>query len=166
MDWCRDKIGVGHMSRFVEKYYDDIVLSTYDSILHQNLVYEAKNNLFFRIVAPIDAPAFTNLTREYCERFNQLTLDDPNVYYSSYAAHSELNNFSVLSFAQKIINEREGMNDGMVSVESAKWGDFVGIVNGSHWDLVPPKLTIDAFDRFNRIDFYFTIVTRLANMGF
>lgn len=34
-----------------------------------------------------------------------------------------------LRFSYKIILEREGDNDGMVSLSSAKWGEFKGVVN-------------------------------------
>lgn len=66
-----------------------------------------------------NAPAFTNLTTEYCAgtlyvtvAFNKVTLDDPNVHYASYAATANVTIRQPLQFAHRIVSEREGENDG------------------------------------------------------
>ena len=55
--------------------------------------------------------------------------DDPEVYYRSYASRID-GTFPVRRKAAlwKLLYEREGENDGLVSVESARWGDFKGVV--------------------------------------
>ncbi|KAI8902411.1 Alpha/Beta hydrolase protein, partial [Globomyces pollinis-pini] len=96
MDWVRDKVGVGHLSQYIRRETEDVV--------------------------PFDALAFTNLTRDYCRAFNSITHDDPEVYYSSYAASANMGILSRLAFPFHIVRKSEGENDGFVSVESAKWG--------------------------------------------
>jgi len=71
-----------------------------------------------------DYDAFEQLTRKYMmEHFNPQTPDDPLVRYFSYGAmlvHKPplLSPFRV-SF--RLLNELEGANDGLVSVESSQW---------------------------------------------
>ncbi len=63
----------------------------------------------------------------------------PFVSYYSYAGSTSLSVFSPFYLASRIVKEREGENDGIVSVDSAKWGDFRGVLNVDHWDLIPKK---------------------------
>ncbi|KAH6602322.1 hypothetical protein BASA61_001231 [Batrachochytrium salamandrivorans] len=130
----------------------------------------AKSNPLVRaIFSLMDAPAFTNLTRNYCEAFNQATPDDPNVYYSSYAAVTKVGKLAPLNFSYQIINRLEGDNDGLVSLKSAQWGEFMGTVDCDHWDLVPPKVrglaSAISGKRFDSIGLYLKIVTELADRG-
>jgi triacylglycerol lipase len=99
----------------------------------------------------LDSPAYGNLTTHYLnEHFNPLTPDDPSVKYMSVAGR--INKLSVLHplwFPKLILDaaaergyaegksgkDYEG-NDGLVSVSSAKWGEWLGVVdNCHHWDL-------------------------------
>ncbi|TWI70333.1 triacylglycerol lipase [Desulfobotulus alkaliphilus] len=60
--------------------------------------------------------------------FNPNTLDDPEVYYQSWAAKAKWGAPSVLMQVPWLIMlGLEGANDGLVSVESAKWGEFRGV---------------------------------------
>lgn len=100
-----------------------------------------------------DSPAYGNLTTHFMQgTFNPSTPDDPNVKYLSVAGRT--NKMSVLHplwFPKLILDaaaergyaeergksgkEYEG-NDGLVSVSSAKWGEWLGTVdNCHHWDL-------------------------------
>jgi len=63
-------------------------------------------------------------TTQGMERFNQENPDVPGVFYQSYAfvmptPRSDL----ALWFANYVLNRVEGPNDGLVSVESACWGE-------------------------------------------
>jgi len=97
-----------------------------------------------------DSPAYSNLTTAYLREFNSQTSDDPNVKYISVAGRN--NKLSVLHplwFPKLVLDAAaekgypkddsgksyEG-NDGLVSVKSAKWGEFIGAVDDTHhWDL-------------------------------
>jgi len=59
----------------------------------------------------------------------------------------------------------EGENDGLVSVESAKWGTYLGALEADHLDEVGllPGTTAPGFDH---LDFYLGEAERLADDGF
>ena len=66
------------------------------------------------------------------ERFNQCNPDVPGIFYQSYACvmshpFSDIN----LSTANFILNRIEGPNDGLVSVDSASWGEKVHILRSN-----------------------------------
>ena len=71
-------------------------------------------------------------TTESMAKFNQENPDVPGVFYQSYACvmshpFSDLN----LSTANAILNHIEGENDGLVTVESASWGEAVHILRSN-----------------------------------
>ncbi|KAG0348107.1 hypothetical protein BG004_006082 [Podila humilis] len=86
----------------------------------------------------IERGAAENLTTFYLKNeFNPRTPNDPKVAYFSYAASFEPGLFSRFRFPWSVIKEREGPNDGLVSVESAKWGTYVRTIpNADHMDLM------------------------------
>ena len=77
------------------------------------------------------------------ERFNRENPDVPGVYYQSYACvmSHPLSDIQ-LSTANFVLNRIEGPNDGLVSLESASWGETVhvlrsGVLRGiSHLDAI------------------------------
>lgn len=124
-----------------------------------------------------DIAAFSQLTREYMENtFNKEILNDPNVAYYSYAAKFVPGTwFNIFYPTWKIIYAREGDNDGLVSVESAKWGEFMSIIdNVNHLDLINwPNQLHQALNTlfgkkppFNAIALYLSISDMLASKGF
>lgn len=86
----------------------------------------------------LQAGAFEQLTTEYAElEFNPKTPDDPGVKYFSYGSFFRPNYFSAFRAPWRIIHEREGPNDGLVSVESSIWGEYKGsISNANHLDII------------------------------
>jgi len=86
----------------------------------------------------VSTGAFSQLTRKYMlEEFNPRTPDDPRVRYFSYGAVFEPGFWSAFKRTQEIVERFEGPNDGLVSVESAKWGTYKGTLVGvSHLDLI------------------------------
>jgi triacylglycerol esterase/lipase EstA (alpha/beta hydrolase family) len=84
-----------------------------------------------------DEPAYAHLTTDFCnDYFNPNTPDDPSVQYYSYGAATEMPAWSsLLGLPWQMVKEKEGDNDGIVSVNSAKWGTYVKTVNADHWDL-------------------------------
>jgi triacylglycerol lipase len=90
------------------------------------------------LLGMFDSPAYANLTTTYLtEIFNPRTPDDPHVRYFSVAGRTgSLNVWHPLWFPKLILNGADGGegNDGLVSVHSARWGEFLGIVEGAdHW---------------------------------
>lgn len=84
----------------------------------------------------LDAPAYANLTSDYMtQHFNPSTPDDPNVLYFSYGASKEPAPYRLLRVTWNLVKEKEGVNDGVVSVFSSRWGEYVGTVPVDHFSL-------------------------------
>lgn len=117
--------------------------------------------------APADAlSAIGELTPEHVrEEFNPGVPDHPSVRYRSYAGRAgkgtsiPINPFLVLY--NTALFEKEGINDGFVSVESARWGEFKGILDADHGVQVGLKRTPGA--SFEPEEFYLSIVRALAD---
>lgn len=82
--------------------------------------------------------AFSQLTTKYMRgEFNDKTPDVPGVRYFSYGATMRPSLWSAFRQPHRIVEREEGPNDGLVSVESAKWGTYKGtLVDVSHLDLI------------------------------
>lgn len=119
---------------------------------------------------------FKQLTRDFMQNhFNKEILDDPSVAYFSYGARVTPGYFNVFRKAWSQLYQVEGDNDGMVSVESAKWGEYIGTIdNVDHLDLVNfTNLVRYNWARFlgqpqpfNAIALYLHITDMLAKKGF
>lgn len=113
------------------------------------------------ILSVLDQPAYAMLSTRYMTRlFNPTTPNMPGIYYCSIAARAR--DMSVLHplWLPKLILDKaavagscgadtdgsrdalgtsEGGNDGLVSVRSAQWGEFLGVMeNWDHWDIRGP----------------------------
>ncbi|KAI8824358.1 Alpha/Beta hydrolase protein [Fimicolochytrium jonesii] len=182
MDWCRDSLGLGLLQDYINKQSDDVVAKHLTSHHHlpqdtntANPLSDAMTRtlrahpLIRALASPIDSPAFANLTKDYCAAFNEITPDDPSVHYASYAAVvSQMSPLAPLYFSHRIVSEREGVNDGLVSLASAKWGEFMGTVSCDHWQLLPPKMrgVVLRKSGFDSIGFYLNLATDLAERGY
>lgn len=131
-------------------------------------------DLIYRIIGDAE-PDFYEASRQftsfYCEKFNSKILNSTEVYYQSYASIME-NSFSdiFMFIPHFIIKLIEGDNDGLVTPESAKWGNFKGLISGktmrgvSHADIVDFRRR-----NYSGIDIrevYVEIIEGLKNSGF
>lgn len=122
------------------------------------------------------AEGFKQLTRAFMrEKFNPTVLDDPAVAYFSYGAKARPHFFGVFRQAWERLYQQEGDNDGMVSVESAKWGEYIGTINNvDHLDLINFtnivqynwKRLLGIPNPFNAIALYLHVTDMLAKKGF
>ncbi|KAG6853811.1 hypothetical protein C0991_001057 [Blastosporella zonata] len=118
------------------------------------------------LLSIVDSPAYANLTSNYLnEVFNPRTPDDPSVKYFSVAGRmggvsvwhpfwlpkmvldgvEEKHRAKLRAIWEQEIGgignplwaqEREWGNDGLVTVQSARWGEFLGIMEGcDHWEM-------------------------------
>lgn len=121
--------------------------------------------------------AFAQLTRRYMQdEFNPATRDRPDVRYFSYGA-AFVDTPPLLSpfrYPHGILAEAEGANDGLVSVESSRWGTYKGTLLGvSHLDLINWSNRVGWTVRewmgvkrnFNAIAFYLDMADMLAKEG-
>ena len=118
--------------------------------------------------------AFENLTTYSMEEFNKRVTDQPGTKYFSWGASFEPSLFNEFRIPHGIIYEKEGPNDGLVSVESAKWGQYMGTLQDvSHlqivgWRAAGPltKLAFGSADVFSATNFYLQICEDLAREGY
>ncbi|PNY29418.1 Lipase 2 [Tolypocladium capitatum] len=126
--------------------------------------------------AGLGTKAFAQLTTRYlADEFNPRTEDDPSVRYFSYgAAMNEPPLLSPFRLSHRVIEEAEGPNDGLVSVDSSRWGTYEGTLLGvSHLDLInwPNRVRWTVREwmgmkrTFNAIAFYLGITDMLAKEG-
>lgn len=118
------------------------------------------------LLSLIDSPAYANLTTSFLnDVFNPSTPDDPRVKYFSVASRiEEMNIWHPLWFPKMVLDdaerkarerlkataantsytssippweqENEWGNDGLVTVQSARWGEFLGTLdNCDHWEI-------------------------------
>jgi len=82
--------------------------------------------------------AFSQLTTKYMrEEFNPKTPDAKGTRYFSYGAMAHPRIWSAFRQSQRVVEREEGANDGLVSVESSKWGVYKGtLVDVTHLDLI------------------------------
>ena len=70
------------------------------------------------------------------EVFNPKVIDHPEVQYRSFAGAAGKGTLHSINPLLRPLNSmlfsREGINDGLVSVDSAKWGDFQGEIAADH----------------------------------
>jgi len=109
------------------------------------------------------------LTPEYIgQEFNPHVPDHPDVRYFSYAGVAGKGTDVPIHLFLEVLNrpllDREGPNDGFVSVESAKWGEFLGTVDADHVQQV--GLSFMMRNTFDSNQFYADIVRHLAQEGF
>ncbi|KAJ3031629.1 hypothetical protein HK097_005429 [Rhizophlyctis rosea] len=94
----------------------------------------------------LDFRAFLQLTPTYLsETFTPQTPNDPSVAYFSYGADAtrqfeKLNPIVKVAYPMfwtwEYLGTVEGPNDGLVSVESARWGEYIRTLDADHVDLI------------------------------
>lgn len=120
-------------------------------------------------------PDFYTATHQFStaesRQFNQQVIDVPEVYYQSYTSRmSRPWSHLLLSIPYCMIRPLEGDNDGLVSVESAKWGEFQGVFSNartrgiSHGDIIDLKR--EDYQGFDVVETYVQIVSKLKEKGF
>lgn len=116
--------------------------------------------------------ALWNLTPKFLNTyFNPNNPNSPSVYYQSYAGISGITGIKagdiidplLILFQPSFIGT--GYNDGLVPIDSAKWGEFKGIVRADHIDLIGQVFGTTS-KKFNHRKFYKIILSDLAKRGF
>lgn len=113
------------------------------------------------------------LSQEYMSEFNSIYLDDERVFYQSYAgitdplgvSTGDIMNPILLPFYEALQRQSAGENDGVVSVDSAKWGWFRGTLRADHLKLIG-HFPGTASRFFNHLDLYRSISQDLKYCGF
>lgn len=167
MDYLRDTIGIAS----VKPAWNEVTIDS--SALQSTSTTTPTSSpslhpLFRALVSTFDAPAFYNLTTDYCAAFNQVSPNSPSVKYYSYAAVADsIPKLAPLYIPHTIVTKAEGPNDGIVSLKSAKWGQFIGILDCDHWGIVPSKFPRpgSGIPRAKAEELYLRIATHLHDEG-
>ncbi|MCB9677205.1 MAG: hypothetical protein H6737_18955 [Alphaproteobacteria bacterium] len=119
-----------------------------------------------------------NLSADTMEAFNATVLDREDVYYASWAGKTcalldvlcQIDNggeivtpmFGATQLGLALV---EGENDGLVSIQSARWGEFLGTLPADHLDEVGlfPGTTAPGYDH---LQFFENDAARLAALGY
>src|SRR5262245_36227257 len=82
----------------------------------------------------LDLAAFDDLRRAACEERNAVLEGGPSVPTFSYAGARPWWAVAIpLQFSFRLLQRAEGPNDGLVSVASARFGEFLGTVDADHF---------------------------------
>lgn len=113
--------------------------------------------------------AFRDLTTHSCRRFNDEITDSPNVrYYSVAGRHRGGWHSPEWQLPHRIVSDMEGENDGVVSVQSATYGEHFDLWEGDHLSLINWHNPLSLIRRFceERSTYYARLIKRLADQGF
>lgn len=113
--------------------------------------------------------ALHELTPKYMEKkFNKEVPNHPDVDYWSYGCQAgegtDIPIDPIFRYLNSYLFKREGPNDGIVSVKSARWGRYCGTVNADHARQVGIRSSLAA--DFDSNEFYASICKELAESGF
>ena len=132
-------------------------------------------NSSFRLLgdsSPDFLGAIYDLTTSGCERINRTTPDSDQVYYQSVGSkiNKVMTGVFPLNLSHMLAGVFEGDNDGLVSVESAKWGSKFTFLKSDSPDGVSHADVIDLL-RHDKPDldireFYVQLVSELREKGF
>lgn len=110
------------------------------------------------------------LSEAYAEKFNEKYPDAEGVYYQSYASLMKCGFSSkLLCIPYWILKILDAPSDGLVTVKSAVWTNFRGVVTNhymrgiSHGDMI--DLTREDYRNFHVLEFYIHMAEELARMG-
>ncbi len=128
-----------------------------------------------RLIKPIfdlvgvPTQAFYDLTTSRCDAFNERVRDVPGVRYFSVAGKHDghiLNTKFLVPY--HIVLAKEGPNDGVVSVNSARYGECLDMWEGDHLSLVNWFNAVAPHRSFGRDPMarYGPLVRRLADAGY
>ena len=96
-----------------------------------------------KLVAPVfdtlglPRQAFDDLTVAHCKEFNEKTPDVQGVRYFSVAGRFQANwRNPSWHLSAPVVEKAEGASDGVVSIQSATWGESLDVWEGDHMNLI------------------------------
>jgi triacylglycerol lipase len=110
---------------------------------------------------------FADCRPRACAEFNRHTPDAPGVHYFSYGGAVTQSCVSpILRRPWTLLTPVEGPNDGMVSLASAQWGEYLGTIKADHFAQTPDGVFLRPGEDFDALGFYLKVVEDLAYRGF
>ncbi|MBN2878837.1 MAG: triacylglycerol lipase [Clostridia bacterium] len=131
-------------------------------------------NKYFKKIGDTN-PDFETACRQFltenAKEFNEQVKDSDKVYYQSYTSIMSRAHSDFILFFPYLIGRFQGQkSDGLVAPESAKWGEFKGVIETertrgiSHGDII--DLRRNDYKGFDVREFYVKLVNELKNKGF
>jgi triacylglycerol lipase len=115
----------------------------------------------------INVDGFRDCQLAACKAFNAITPDMPGVSYFSYGGEATPARLSpVLRRSWIILTPVEGPNDGLVSLASARWGEYLGTIHADHFAQTPDAVMLRPGEDFDSLGFFTRLVEDLARRGF
>ncbi len=115
----------------------------------------------------VNVDGFRDCQRDACLEFNKVTPDMPDVRYFSFGgAVSAARVTPALRRGLNLLTPVEGPNDGMVSLHSACWGEYLGTLQADHYAQTPDSVFVRPGEDFDSLRFYSRLVEDLARRGF
>ena len=164
-----------HLREAVMSYLDQTewLLETTPESFQQEVA--SKYNLAFTLVGdkkPDFLGAVSDLRASFCAQFNENVPDAENVYYQSVGSkiNKALTSVFPLNFSNLLAGRFDGPNDGLVAIDSAKWGDNFTVLSSRSPDGVSHADVIDLL-RHDKPDldireFYVGLVSGLREKGY
>jgi triacylglycerol lipase len=114
----------------------------------------------------VNVNGFRDCQTDVCRAFNETVPDAAGVRYFSYgAAVTPPRITPLLRRGWNILTPLEGDNDGLVSVRSARWGEYLGTLSVDHFAQTPDGLFVRPGENFDALGFYSRLVEDLARRG-
>ena len=122
----------------------------------------------YETASPRTEAALRELTPEHVTgTFNPQHPDHPEVYYASYAGRAgrgtDVPIYPPLIVPNRVLWAASGVNDGLVAVESARWGEVRGTLDADHARQIGLRLAPGSFDAKA---FYLNVARDLGERGF
>jgi triacylglycerol lipase len=115
----------------------------------------------------VNVDGFRDCCLAACRDFNARTPNVDSVRYFSYGGSVSPSHLSpALRRAWALLMPVEGPNDGMVSVASAQWSEYLGTLHADHYAQTPDATFVRAGENFDSLGFYGRLVEDLARRGF
>jgi triacylglycerol lipase len=114
----------------------------------------------------VNVDGFQDCRPAVCADFNEHTPDAPGVRYFSYGGAVANGRVTPpLRRAWDILTRLEGPNDGLVSVRSARWDEYLGTLAVDHFAQTPDGLFVRPGENFDALGFYSRLIEDLARRG-
>jgi triacylglycerol lipase len=111
--------------------------------------------------------ALEDLTREHLnEKFNKVIIDHPAVHYYSYGGDITSGQQKLVprlrSYFARISGAFKEPHDGLVSVDSARWGTFLGVLSADHGAMIGLQVLPGVSSGFDHLPFFEQLMYHLA----
>jgi triacylglycerol lipase len=115
----------------------------------------------------LDVDACGDLTIESCARFNEKIKDSPDVEYYSISASRPWHRIAPFFYhSHKVIADAQGPNDGLVSVDSAQWGEHLATWPADHLHVVNRRFVFEIKNKTGDVTpRYLDVLDRMTKEG-